>query len=615
MKTSRIYKISVRSLLVALIFLSISCKEKQQPVTQSDIATESKRFNDWLDAQFEEDLAVSPQRLTALGRKTEYGKWDDISSERMAKDQERTKERLHKLDADFDPKALDSTAALSYKLYKYNLEEEVADYEWRFYNYPVNQMYGLHTTVPTFLANQHRVDSLPDALAYIERIKRVKPLFAELHNQLYIREKNEIVPPKFVIDLVLDDCRNLLQGRPFEKSNEAMPILADFEEKVDALKISAAQKNELIITAEKALVDSLLPAYKDIMDYLESQALRATTDAGVWKFPHGGDFYAYALERATTTTMTAEEIHKLGLNEVARIHREMEDLMKQVGFEGTLQDFFQHMREDEEFYYPDTEVGRRDYLASAKAIIDRMTGKLDETFMQRPKAELVVKAVEPFRERSAGKAFYNVPAPDGSRPGIYYVNLYDLKAMPKYQMEALAYHEGIPGHHMQLAIAQELEGLPKFRRFGGYTAYIEGWGLYSEYMPKEMGFYKDPYSDFGRLAMELWRSCRLVVDTGIHSKKWTREEAVTYYLKNTPNAESDCIKMVERHIVMPGQATAYKVGMNKILQLREKAKKELGENFDLKAFHKVVLSHGAVPLSVLEELVDAWIDGENKNES
>ena len=305
--------------------------------------------------------------------------------------------------------------------------------------------------------------------------------------------------------------------------------------------------------------------------------------------------------------MTAEEIHQLGLDEVERIHTEMEAIKDEVGFEGSLQDFFEFMRNDEQFYYEDSDAGRAAYMKEAKRIIDSMRARLNELFITKPKAEIVVKRVEAFREKSAGKAFYNSPAPDGSRPGIYYANLFDIKAMPKYQMQALAYHEGIPGHHMQLAIAQELEGIPKFRKFGGYTPYVEGWGLYCEYLPKEMGAYKDPYADFGRLAMELWRACRLVVDTGIHDKKWTREEGIAYYKDNTPNAESDCIKMVERHIVMPGQATAYKVGMNKILDLRAKAEKALGETFDIRQFHEVVLGQGAVPLSILEELIDDYI--------
>jgi uncharacterized protein (DUF885 family) len=267
------------------------------------------------------------------------------------------------------------------------------------------------------------------------------------------------------------------------------------------------------------------------------------------------------------------------------------------------------MRTDQRFYYSNDQPGRERYLKKATELIETMKGRLDELFLTRPKSDLVVKRVEPFRERSAGKAFYQSPAIDGSRPGTYYANLFDMNSMPTYQMEALAYHEGIPGHHMQIAIAQELEGLPKFRKYGRFTAYVEGWGLYSEYIPKEMGFYPDPYSDFGRLAMELWRACRLVVDTGIHYKRWTREEGIDYYLTNTPNPKGDCIKMVERHIVMPGQATAYKIGMLKILELREKAKSELSDAFDNREFHDVVLTSGPVPLNVLEKMVDGYIAG------
>lgn len=601
-------------LLSSIIILTFSCKENDtnDSYTEAEIKEASAGLNSWFEKQFEADVALSPQWQTNLGYKTNYGKWDDISSEQMLTNFNNAKDRLKYLEKEVKFGALDSVTAVSYKLYKLNMENEIEDYEYRFYNYPVNQMFGLHASVPAFLINKHRIDSLADAKAYIERIKGVKPLFTELRNQLGIRESNQIIAPKFVLDRVLDDSRNILKGRPFEKSQEQMPILADFEAKIDQLKLEAAVKDHLMIEASKALVDSLQPAYQELIAFIENQKIRATTDDGVWKFPRGDKYYKIALNRATTTSSSAEEIHKLGLNEVARIHGEMSEIMKKLNFEGSLQDFFEFMRKDDQFYYEDSDQGREAYMQKAKAIIDEMRGHLDELFTTKPKAEIVVKRVEPFREKSAGKAFYNSPAPDGSRPGIYYANLYDIKAMPKYQMQALAYHEGIPGHHMQLAIAQELDSLPKFRKFGGYTSYIEGWGLYCEYIPKEMGMYKDPYADFGRLAMELWRACRLVVDTGIHSKKWTREEGIAYYKENTPNAESDCIKMVERHIVMPGQATAYKVGMNKILELRKKAESELNENFDIREFHDVVLKQGAVPLSVLEELIDTYILSKKK---
>ncbi|MBU2180636.1 MAG: DUF885 domain-containing protein, partial [Gammaproteobacteria bacterium] len=359
--------------------------------------------------------------------------------------------------------------------------------------------------------------------------------------------------------------------------------------------------------AEVALVSSVKPAYEQLISYLTTLETKAGTDDGVWRFKDGAAFYNNALARTTTTTMTAEQIHDLGLAEVARIHQEMHEIMKKVGFKGDLQAFFSFMRDDPQFYYPNTAEGKAEYLAEATRVIDVMKSKLDELFLVKPKADLIVKAVEPFREQSAGKAFYEQPSMDGSRPGTYYANLYQMKGMPKYEMEALAYHEGIPGHHMQIAIAQELENVPKFRKFGGYTAYIEGWGLYTEMLPKEIGMYQDPYSDFGRLAMELWRACRLVVDTGIHAKKWTREEAISYLATNTPNAKSEVDNAIERYIVMPSQATAYKIGMIKIVELREKAKAALGDKFDIRAFHNVVLKNGAVPLDVLETLVDQYI--------
>ena len=313
------------------------------------------------------------------------------------------------------------------------------------------------------------------------------------------------------------------------------------------------------------------------------------------------------LKHITTTDKSAADIHQLGLDEVARIHDEMRGIMTKVGFEGTLKEFFEFMRTDPQFYMPNTEEGRDAYLTEARAQIEKMKADLPSVFNTFPKADMIVKAVEPFREKSAGKAFYSRPAPDGSRPGTYYANLYRMQDMPTYQLQALAFHEGIPGHHMQIAIAQELEGIPSFRKYGGYTAFSEGWGLYTEFLPKEMGYYSDPYDDFGRLAMEIWRAARLVVDTGIHDKKWTREEAIQYLLDNTPNPEGDAKKAIERYIVMPGQATAYKIGMLKILELREMAKTELGEDFDIANFHDVVLKDGPVPLQILEENVNAWV--------
>lgn len=593
-----------------LLIVSLSaCKEEsnQTGPTSEEIQQETAQLNNFLEEEFQKDLEESPMLQTRLGIKTDYGSWDDFSHLKYAEDLKNAKRRLEYLKDEINPEALEGQAALSYKLYRQKLEDEIADYDFRLYNYPVNQMFGVHTQLPAFLINMHKIDSVSDARAYIERLNRIPKVMEDVIKGLELREMNQIMPPAFVFAHTVEASQNLLRGRPFEKSAEPSTLLEDFSNKVDQLEIPQAQKDELILEAQEALLTSVKPAYENLIAKLEDQQQRATADHGAWKFPKGKAFYKTALKRTTTTDLTAEEIHEIGLSEVARIHKEMEDIMKKVGFEGSLQDFLKFMREDEQFYYENNEQGRERYLSEAKNAINKMKARLDEVFLTKPKADIIVKAVEPFREKSAGKAFYQQPAMDGSRPGTYYANLYDMEAMPTYQLEALAYHEGIPGHHMQIAIAQELDSLPMFRKTGGYGAYVEGWGLYSELLPKEMGFYEDPYSDFGRLAMELWRSIRLVVDTGIHSKKWTRDEAIDYYVENSPNAESDAVKMVERHIVMPGQATAYKIGMNKILELREFAKKELGEDFDLREFHDVVLTNGSVPLNVLEELVVEWV--------
>jgi uncharacterized protein (DUF885 family) len=598
-------------ILLSLIFVLASCKkeDKDSAFAKAEKQQISQQFNDWLEVQFQTDLSRDPEMQTSMGIKTDYGKWTDISAERELEDKELAEDRLFYFNDSLQIGALEGQDLLSYKLYKNQQEQEIADYEYRLYTYPVNQMHGLQSEVPAFLINMHQIADESDALAYISRLEGIQPLFEEVSKGLELREGNGVLLPKFVYEKVLKDSKNILLGAPFEDSNVKSTLAADFEEKLGKLDLPKKRKEELVQLENQALVNFVKPGYEMLIAKLEDQQQRATGEDGVWKFPKGAEFYEFALKRTTTTDLSANAIHEFGLKEVDRIHSEMEAIMKQVKFEGTLQDFFKFMREDPQFYNEDTEAGKSTYLKEATVKIEAMKKKLPELFNTLPKADILVKAVEPFREGSAGKAFYQQPAIDGSRPGTYYANLYDMKSMPTYQMDALAYHEGIPGHHMQIAIAQELEGIPEFRKYLFYTAYVEGWGLYSELIPKEIGFYKDPYSDFGRLAMELWRACRLVVDTGIHSKKWTREEGIEYYTSNTPNAESDAVKMVERHIVMPSQATAYKIGMNKILELRNRSKEALGEEFDIKEFHDVILTSGAMPLNLLEEQVDEYING------
>ena len=595
-------------LILCLVTLFVSCKNgNTKGFTDAEIAAESKKVNDFFQKSFNDLVGLYPEFQTNLGMKTNNDKLNDNSPEMDELILEENKKQLVWLTDSVNVDALSKDALLSYKLFKQSVENSIEDYKYRLHNYPVNQMFGAQSGKPAFLINMHRIDNASDAKAYISRLNGFNKFFSQLVKNLKAREAIGIMPPKFVYDKVIQDSKNILVGQPFDKSNKKSTLLNDFMKKLNKLEIDSEAKSILEKQVNKVLLASVKPAYEELISFVKGQKERANSDHGAWKFPDGKAFFNNALKRTTTTDLTADEIHKIGLSEVARIHGEMDAIRKKVGFEGTLQDFFQFMRTDKQFYYSSDQKGKDAYLKEAVHLIDSMKTRLDEIFITKPKADIMVKAVEAFREKSAGKAFYNRPAADGSRPGIYYANLYDMEAMPKYQMEALAYHEGIPGHHMQLAIQQELEEVPMFRKFGSYTAYTEGWGLYSEFIPKEMGFYADPYSDFGRLAMELWRACRLVVDTGIHSKQWTREEGVKYYSDNTPNAKSDAVKMVERHIVMPGQATAYKIGMLKILELRKKAKDALEDKFDIRDFHEVVISHGAIPLNVLEDFVDEYI--------
>ncbi|MEM9938056.1 MAG: DUF885 domain-containing protein [Pseudomonadota bacterium] len=583
--------------------------------TRVDTIKETGRLNAWLEAKYIEAVSRSPQRSTSQGSRLNYDKWDDVSPESAEAELQIRRADIAQMRALFDPENLTAQGRLSYRLAEYNYERFEAGFIWRDHTYTFDQMRGAQSRIPSFLMTRHKIVSKADAEAYIARLKGIETLLVQHMANAERKSDKGIRPPHFTYEYVLGDARNIITGYPFADSaadgSDDSPLMADFRAKVQALIVNGtltdADGSDLLLQAEQALSNHVGPTYKLLISFIENDRRRANTDDGAWKLPNGEAYYAYRLERMTTTDMSAGEIHALGLSEVDRIHSEMRAIMERVGFEGSLKAFFEFTRTDPQFFKPNTPEGKAAYLQEAEALIETMSGALPSVFNVFPEAELEVRAVEPFRERSAGKAFYSQPAPDGSRPGIYYANLYRMQDMPLYQMEALAYHEAVPGHHMQRAISQELTDIPKFRKFGGYTAYSEGWGLYSEFLPKEMGFYQDPYSDYGRLAMELWRAARLVVDTGIHQQKWTREEAIEYLLTNTPNPEGDCIKAIERYIVMPGQATAYKIGMNKILELRAQARETLGDAFDIRDFHDVVLKDGPVPLAILEENIEAWI--------
>ncbi|GAB3280893.1 DUF885 domain-containing protein [Parahaliea aestuarii] len=576
------------------------------PAPTSADADVSAAFRTFLDENYAVDMARHPMSASYRGIKLNNDQWDPDSEEYYEEERAILEARLEQISG-FDRAALSPSEQLSYDLYKLDLERQIDSDNFRHHKFVIQQFRGPHTQVASNLINIHTVKSVKDAEDYIGRLSNVGTWFDEVIEQMAIREQQNLLLADWQYPPMLQASKNVISGVPFEESAEDSTLWADFQAKVAALEIGDDERQRLLDAAKTALVDVVKPAYEKLIAAIEKQATKASGDDGVWKFKNGDAFYAERLRWFTTTDLSADEVHDIGLREVARIHKEMNAIKDAVGFDGTLVDFFEYMRTDKQFYYPNTDEGRAEYLAEATRLIDVMREHIPEQFGLIPEAELVVKRVEPFREQSAGKAFYNGPPADGSRPGIYYANLYNMMDMPKYQMEALAYHEGIPGHHMQRAISVELDGIPDFQKYASFTAYTEGWGLYTEQLPKEMGFYQDPYSDFGRLAMELWRACRLVVDTGIHSKRWTREQAIDYLLENTPNSAGDSTKAIERYIAMPGQATAYLIGKLKIVELREKARQALGEDFDIRAFHDEVLKDGPVPLSILESKIDALV--------
>ena len=601
---------------IALMACQVDNKTKEitnEISTQVSVPNEKLQLNEWLNNKFYERVRRYPQYLAGLGIKERMTEWNDPSYEFALKELEIISNEMNEIKVKFNFDSLADEEKLSYRLFLENSQNSLDQMEWWYHDYALTQMYGAHSGVPTFLINQHPIDNIADANAYIKRIELSGNYLEKVLENTRESARKGIRPPRFVYGHVISTSRNIIRGFPFEKSDKLNLVYDDFNKKIFELSLPKEVSENLKKQAQDALQGSFKPAYILLINEMLTQQKLTTEDDGVWKLPRGNEYYASRLKTMTTTELSAKEIHQIGLDEVDRIHEEMRAIMSRVGFESNLQDFFKYLKDEPRFTYPDTEAGREDYIKEATRIIETISKRLDEVFLKLPKAKLEVRRVEAFREKTAGKAFYSRGTPDGSRPGYYYANLNDINDMPKYQMGALAYHEGNPGHHMQLSISQELSGVPEFRKHNSVTAYTEGWGLYSEFFPKEMGFYDDPYSDFGRLAMELWRAARLVVDTGIHDKKWTRTEAIDYLLANTPNPKNDCEKAIERYIVMPGQATAYKIGMMKILELRENAKDKLQEKFDIRSFHDTVINSGPVPLNILEERVDSWINKELKS--
>jgi uncharacterized protein (DUF885 family) len=563
----------------------------------------SRELAGFFEAAFDERISRSPETLTALGIRRLQDRLDDRSEAGHAADCELIANQLERLSA-IDPSPLGPGDRLDYELFRREAKQELQQGRYRLNEYLVNQKFGLHTDFPAFMINLHRIENPDDAASYVSRLEAFATAAEQVIDGLERREAAGVVLPAFLFPEVLADCRDFIgepdgaRSRPLEEN----VLFRDFEEKLAGLAgLDPDERARLRERARGALERAVLPGYRRMIAYLGRQQARAPEIAGAWTLPHGAEYYRVCLARHTTTRLDATAIHRLGLEEVDRIQRDMIALKDRLGFRGSLRELFAHARDHAEFYYPQTPDGRRRYLEDLRAMIDAMAVQLPMAFKRLPQDGLRVKPVEPHRERTAGVAFYEGPSADGRRPGTFYVNLHDMRQLPKFTMEALAYHEALPGHHLQFSIANRLEGLPRFRRYGEYTAYVEGWGLYSEVLAAELGGYADPYAEFGRLAQELKRACRLVADTGIHAFRWPRGRAVEYLQQHLPASLPQIVKEVERYIVMPGQATAYTVGMSRILQLREQAKSARGARFRLDEFHDEVLRHGPLPMDLLAQ--------------
>ena len=566
---------------------------------------------DWFYARVFGQFALqSPQMLSSMRILPPWadfysGKLDDASpahADRMAAMVKDDLDMLHRYDRD----ALDEEGKLSYDALEFFLADQVEGDRFRYHDFPVNQMFGVQSGQPNFMAQTHQVNNAGDAENYISRLDQFPLNFSQVIEGLKLREGKGVIPPKFTVDKVLEQMNGFI-GVPAEQ-NMLYTSFGEKLDKIDADAMDTATREDLKARVRASIESSVYPAFRDLIAYFTTLQAKATQNQGAWSLPDGDAYYAWCVRSHTTTDMTPEQVHELGLAEVARISAEMDAILREQGLtEGSIGERVQQLARQPEQMYPNTPEGKTAMIAQYQAILDDVNAKLGDAFNRRPKLGVEVRPVPAFSEKTAPGAYYQSGAFDGSRPGVFYANLRDPGETPKFAMRTLAYHEGIPGHHFQITIAQELQGVPFFRRVLPFTAYSEGWALYAERLAWELGFEKDPLDNLGRLRDEMMRAVRLVVDSGIHYKRWTREQAIAYMLENTGMGEGDVTAEIERYFVNPGQALAYKAGMLKILALREKARKELGDRFTLAAFHDQVLSHGALPLSLLERVIDDWI--------
>jgi uncharacterized protein (DUF885 family) len=555
---------------------------------------ESAKLHALFDAEWEHAMKISPTWASQLGDRRFNDLWPDLSLAASEREHQHAKEVLQKLDS-IDRAKLPEADQLNYDLFRWQLEDDIGAFRFGGYLIPLNQRRGIQTEDD--LADALRFESVKDYEDWIARLRAFGTMMDQTIALMREGMRRGVVQPKVTMQRVpaqIDkQCVDLPEQSPFYKPFRQFTP-----------SISEADRTRLTAAAQSAIRESVLPAFGRFQKFFSDEYLPACLDGvGAWRLPDGEERYAYLARQFTTTKLTPKEIHEIGLREVARIRDEMERIKESAGFKGTLPEFFTFLRTDPKFYCATPAELLQEYETTSRRI-DPLLGKLFRTL---PRTPYGLRAIPAKIAPDTTTAYYRRPAADGSREGTYFVNLFKPETRPRWEMMALSLHEAVPGHHLQIALAQEQGELPKFRQQGEYTAYIEGWGLYAEALGDELGLYDNPYSKFGQLTYEMWRAVRLVVDTGIHAFKWDRDRAIAFFRDNAPKTEQDIVNEVDRYISWPGQALAYKIGELKIKELRARAERTLGSKFDVKEFHDVVLLGGSMPLEILEARVDRWL--------
>jgi uncharacterized protein (DUF885 family) len=562
---------------------------------------ESQKLNKIFEEYFEELIRLFPIYASYIGDKRYDDKFaNDISEEHRDQQKELFDKYLSQISG-MNRDLLFGQDRLSYDIFKRDMVLGLEGFQFNDHLIPVNQF---HST-PTFFAelgsggSLHPFKTVKDYDNFLERVKGFRIWVDTAIGNMRKGIELGIVQPRILMEKTLPQFKSHLvkdvKDSVFYNPIKKLPF--DFTEE---------EKTRLAEGYSETIEKQIIPTYKKLYDFIRDEYLSECRETiGLSELPDGENWYSYEVRRITTTNLTPDDIFEIGRDEIKRIRKELNRIKEQSGFRGKMQDFFEYLKKDENFYFSDKEA----LLNGYEELRERVYSRLPDLFEIMPKADFEIKPVEKFREKTAAGAQYMGPTPDGSRPGVFYVNTYDLKAHPKYGMTTLFLHEVSPGHHFQISLQQEQKDLPKFRRFGGYTGYVEGWALYAESLGKEMGLYKDPYQYYGHLSAEMFRAIRLVVDVGMHMKGWSREKALTFFMENLCAAPSESIAEIERYIAIPGQALSYKIGQLEISKLRKKAEKEIGSKFDVKAFHDKILKDGALPLDVLEVKMDEWIDG------